>query len=849
MQKTNRRDFLKLGGLALAGPLVASGAIPQQVRAEKLSAYGLEKRVPVNCRMCAQKCPGYARVVGNRFVGIEANPNSVLPGVCGRSVAAAGMVYSPNRIQTPLIRVGERGEGKFRRATWSEALDHVAAKLKIYRDQGLPEALAVAVRFHGAPGVDNEVFKVYGTPNFPGYADTCWGNSRAVGMGVVCGPFSKGQPGCSPSKVSVDFAKAKYGVLAGRNPAGGLVCYPWAMNFGKGKRDGLKLTVVDPRKPSEAGEDNVHWLPIKPGSDLAFMLGLFHELVKNKSYEPEYLMKHTNAPMLVDGKTLQPAGVREMEKEEKGKIIKILDYLVFDEASGEIRFSSEATKPALHGNYEVSFSGQTIQAVTALDRISSELEGYTPEWAETKCNVPADEIRKVAQKLEQNRPHAFIDPTYRSERYFNSFKTIQVISMMNALIGAFGREGGIVWNHSPKPGSLIHPPKAKAHAISKHFMKHDPSYRFGNSKYYRHKAVETLLTDEPYPIKAMIFNGSNLLGGSAGGTEIVEALQKLEFILCISPFFNETSLYADVILPDATFVERNEAINAKYKYEVPGVTINMQAIKPLFEVKDPYWISLELARRLLTAEEYETHFKPFEDGGIELLWKTQLAGMKGVSVEDKEKISLDYLKENGIWNGKAATNKPKAKTPTHKLEIFSTFLADAYAELEAKGDSNSLVANPLPVWQPAKWMMNREQLAADEFVPITGFAPLNSFTGQQTKDNRLLANIGERISWDGVFINAAKGRTLGLASGDMVTIWNPDNKMEQTARVVLSELVHPDAMFSYYGTGPGAFKNLNTFYSNAPKTGFNPNHSAPFHTAPLVGGHAAHDFVIKMRRA
>lgn len=849
MQKTNRRDFLKLGGLALAGPLVATGMGVKPARAEKLPDYGMEKKVPVNCRMCAQKCPGLARVVDGRLIGIEANPNSVMPGVCGRSVAAAGMVYNPNRIQTPLIRVGERGEGRFRRATWPEALDLVASKLKKYREKGTPEEVAVLVRFHGAPGVDNEVFKVFGTPNFPGYADTCWANSRAVGAGVIYGPFKHGLPGCSPSKISVNFAKAKYGVLIGRNPAGGLVCYPWAMNFATGKRNGLKLTVVDPRKPSEAGEDNVHWLPIKPASDLAFLLGLFHQLMKNKSYEPEYLRKYTNAPMLVDAKTLQPAGVREIEKVEKGKKVNILDYLVYDEAAGEVRFASEAGKPALNGSYELTFAGRTFKAVTALDRIAQELEQYTPEWAEEKSDVPAEEIRKIAQELDQNRPHAFIDPTYRSERYFNSFKMIQVISMLNVLIGAFGREGGIIWNHSTKPGKLIHPPKAKAESIGEYFAKHDPNFRFGNTHYYRHKAVETVLTEKPYPIKAMIFNGSNLLGGSAGGTEIIQALKKLEFSVCISPFFNETTLYADVILPDATFIERDEAINGKYKFEVPGVTINMKAIEPLFDVKDPYWISLELARRILTPEEYETHFKPFEEGGIELLWKTQLKGLKGVPADEKGKITADYLKEFGIWNGKEPIPSPKAKTPSRKLEIFSTFLASQFAELQTAGDSNAVVANPLPVWQPADWMTRRDKLATDEFIPITGFAPINSFTGQQTKDNRLLANVGEALSWDAVFINAAKGKAMGLRDGDMVVIWNPDNKLDQKARVVLSELIHPDAMFSYYGSGPGAFKNLNKFYTNAPTTGFNPNHSAPFHYSPLIGGHAAHDYVIKMRRA
>ncbi|OCC14180.1 Molybdopterin oxydoreductase, catalytic subunit A [Dissulfuribacter thermophilus] len=809
--------------------------------------------MPVNCRMCAQKCPGLARVVNGRLVGIEGNPNSVLPGVCGRSAAAAGMVYNPNRVQTPLIRVGERGEGKFRRATWSEALDLVASKLKDYRDKGIPEAVAFLCRFHSAPGLDKEFFKIYGTPNFPGYADTCWANSRAVGAGVVYGPFKKGLPACSPSKVTVDFARAKYGVLIGRNPAGGLVCYPWAMRFAEGKRKGLKLTVVDPRKPSEAGEDNVHWIPIRPGADLAFLLGVFHELVKNKSYDANYLKKYTNAPMLVDPKTLQPIGVKEIEKTKikhgKVKKIKVLDYLVYDEATKQVRYASEAKKPALHGTFDVTIGNKVIKGQTALDRIAKELEAYTPEWAAEQSDVPVEEIRKIARELDENRPHAFIDPTYRSERYFNSFKMIQVINMMNVFIGAFGREGGIVWNHSPKTGHYIKPPKPKAKPIIKYYEEHDPNFRFSNHKYYRRKAVETVLTGKPYPIKAMVFWGQNLLGGSAGGTEIVEALKKLDFTVCISPFFNETTLYADVILPDATFVERDEAINGKYKSPVPTLAINMKAIDPLFDAKDPYWIVLELAKRVLKPEEYDAYFKHFEQDGIEGLWKKQLAGLKKVSDHEKAEISLDRLKQFGIWNGTEPKPKPKAKTPTHKLEIFSTFLAKEYAELKAKGDPNAVVASPLPVWQPTNWMTRKAKLDRDEFIPVTGFAPVNSFTGQQTKDNRLLANIGKAISWDAVFINKAKGKALGLKDGDLVKIWNPDNKLVQYATVRLSELVHPDAMFSFYTVGPGAFRQLNNFYGHAPKYGFNPNHSAPFHFAPLTGGHAAHDYIIKIRRA
>jgi anaerobic selenocysteine-containing dehydrogenase len=235
---------------------------------------------------------------------------------------------------------------------------------------------------------------------------------------------------------------------------------------------------------------------------------------------------------------------------------------------------------------------------------------------------------------------------------------------------------------------------------------------------------------------------------------------------------------------------------------------------------------------------------------MDAFWEKQLAGLKKVSDEEKAVITLDYLKRNGLWHGKEPKPKPNGKTPSHKLEIYSIFLAETYKKLKADGNPDAEVATPLAKWQQPNWMAKKAKLGGDEFVPVTGFVNINSFTGGQTKDNRLLGNVGDAINWDAVFINASKGKSMGIKDGDMVIISNSDIKgMEQPARVKLSEIVHPDAMFTYYGVGNGAFGQLNKMFLHTPKTGFNPNHSAPFHFSPLVGGHAGQDYIVKIRRA
>ena len=881
----DRRNFLKLSATAtLLAPL--SPLKPAEAAEVTTVDHALEKKVPLLCRMCAQFCPLQGTVRDGRLVRIDANPNSPYPGACGRARAAVAALYNPNRIKSPLIRVGERGEGKFRKASWDEALEMVAKKLKELRDAGEAKTVAFLPRFNSAPGMDKEFFDIYGTPNTVGYGDTCFGNGLQVGLGAICGgKLEKGVPNSGTTAISSDYEKASYGLLVGRNPGGGLVTYTWGVSFGRGKKNGLQVTVVDPRKPSEAGESDAEWLPIRPGTDPAFLLGVMQVILDKGYYDASYLKKHTNAAMLVNTKTGLPVRTVEVpvekkpkevfqasdivvlpkeEKKEEPKAAKkddkkkddkkkddefTLDYLVFDKEKGYV-LATESEKPELLGSYTIEQDGVTVTAKTALQYLIDESQQFTPAWAEKICDVPAARIVAVAEKLHQHKPRAFVDRGYRSERYASTLREKLLISTLNVLLGCFGVEGGVFWNRAAKLNKFIKAEKSKEESVMAWYMKNDLDMKMASIGHYRRVWAKAILEGKPYPQKVAIFSGQNIIGGSTGGNMIAEALKKLEMNVVISPFFNETAMYADVILPDCTFMERDEILNVDgFKSPVPTIGVNRAAVQPLFDTKDGFWIFVQLAKRVLTPEEFTTAgFADFQEKGIRAVWEKQLSAIEGISAEEAAGLSLEKLLQKGVWTGKKKYGVKAKGTPTGKLEIYSLYLAKTFNELKEKKYPRLDHASPLPRWTPPFWLEKKKALDNDEFIPITGFFPLSTFTGAQTRDNLLLKTIGEQFDWDAVFINKAKGKRLGLSSGQMIEIVNPEHPtMKSTARVILSETVHPDALFCYYGVGAGALKAQGQYLTHAAKHGFNPNHVSSLNFCPLTAGQPAQDFIVKVK--
>lgn len=849
MGKTSRRDFLKGGAATVAGTALG---IPAAANAKTITSadFAREKKVTVLCRMCAQKCPAVATVLDGRVVRLEPNMGTPYGAICGRAAGAVGTLYDADRITTPLIRTGERGEGKFRKASWGEALDMVAKKMKELREEGDAKSVAYLPRFSSAGGLDKGFFHLYGTPNIVGYGDTCFGSSLPVGFGAVMGGTNMSAvAGPGTSAVSADHEFAKYGVLIQRNVGGALVCHPWGKTYGAGKKNGMEVVVVDPRKPSEAGESLTDWAPIKPGTDAAFLLGLMNEIFTKKYYDEKHLLKKTNADMLINPETGLPVVTQIIKKMKKGKEIDVEDYYVA--TSSGVGFKSEYHENTkLLGEHEVEVEGVVIRCKTALQLMIDSCSKYTPEWAAKETTLDVTQIRKIAKKLNDAKPACFLERGYRSERYANSMREKLLITQINAILGVYGHKGGVIQNGKVKFGKAIHAPKVTDPSIAKWMAKHDKDKPFVNVKFYRRAWVEAILTDKPYKQRLGFFWGQNIVGGSVGASKITDALKKLEMVVCVSPYWNETTMFADVILPDATFMERDECLNGKWKSPLATLGVNRKAVEPLGESKDGYWIVNELAKRIFPADVYEEHFGDYNREGMMAIWQKQYDGIHGVTPKEKATIpSLQELLDGRVWAGDKHY-KIKVKTKTGKMEIYSTSLAKKYNELKEIGSKDAEYANPLPVYDKPFFLQEKSNLANDEFVPITGFHPLGTFTGQQTKNNMLFKSIFEEHHADHIFINKKKGESLGLKNGDKVTIYNPKlPSIVSTAKVMLSETVQADAMFSYYGVAAGAFDGFAKHLHHHKTGGFNPNHLTEFLFSPLTAGNPAQDFTVKIRRA
>jgi len=849
MGNTTRRQFLKGGAATVAGTALG---IPAAANAKTITSadFAREKKVSVLCRMCAQKCPAVATVLDERVVRLEPNMGTPYGAICGRAAGAVGTLYDADRITTPLIRTGAKGEGKFRKASWGEALDMVANKMKKLREEGDAKSVAYLPRFSSAGGLDKGFFHLYGTPNIVGYGDTCFGSSLPVGFGAVMGGTNMSAvAGPGTSAVSADHEFAKYGVLIQRNVGGALVCHPWGKTYGAGKKNGMEVVVVDPRKPSEAGESLTDWAPIKPGTDAAFLLGLMHEIFTKKYYDEKHLLTKTNADMLINPETGLPVVTQIIKKMKKGKEIDVEDYYVATSSGAGFKSEyHENTK--LLGAYDVDVDGVMVRCKTALQLMVDSCAKYTPEWAAKETTLDVAQIKKIAKKLNEAKPACFLERGYRSERYANSMREKLLITQINAILGVYGHKGGVIQNGKVKFGKAIHAPKVTDPSVAKWMAKHDKDKPLVNVKFYRRAWVDAILTKKPYKQRLGFFWGQNIVGGSVGADKIADALKQLEMVVCVSPYWNETTMFADVILPDATFMERDECLNGKWKSPLATLGVNRKAVEPMGESKDGYWIVNELAKRIFPVDIYEEHFGDYNREGMMAIWQKQYDGIHGVTPKEKATIpSLQEILDGRVWAGDKHY-KIKVKTKTGKMEIYSTSLAKKYNELKESGNKDAEYANPLPVYDKPFFLQEKSHLANDEFVPITGFHPLGTFTGQQTKNNMLFKTIFEEHHADHIFINKKKGESLGLKNGDKIEIFNPKlPTIVSVAKVMLSETVQEDAMFSYYGVTAGYFGNFAKHLRHHKADGFNPNHLTEFLFSPLTAGNPAQDFTVKIRRA
>jgi thiosulfate reductase/polysulfide reductase chain A len=289
MSSLSRRRFLKITG-ATFGATVAATSLSGVVKgAEKVdektgkSVKGIQK-IPTFCDICFWKCGAIAYVKDGELWKIEGNPDDPLSNgrLCPRGTGGVGAHYDESRLKAPLIRKGPRGKEEFVEVTWDEAFDYIAKKMnKIKADYG-PESMALFS--HGIGGnFLKHMMKAYGTPNLtaPSFAQ-CRG-PREVGFDLTYGDVIG-----SPERTDIENTKCL--VLLGSH-LGENMHNTQVQEFSHAIEKGATVITVDPRFSVAAGKAK-HYLPIKPGTDMALLLAWMNVIVSEKLYDKNFINKY-----------------------------------------------------------------------------------------------------------------------------------------------------------------------------------------------------------------------------------------------------------------------------------------------------------------------------------------------------------------------------------------------------------------------------------------------------------------------------------------------------------------------------------------------------------------------------
>ena len=525
MTKITRRDFFQKSA-AVAAITGAATVASADVHPPGWRGDTRVQQIATNCEMCFWRCGVMAEVADGKVLKIQGNPNHPLTKgkLCARGNAGVALLYDPDRLKYPQIRTGARGEGKFRRASWEEALDLLATRLKELKQKYGPESVALFP--HGVhSGFFATLMKAYGTPNSaePAFAQ-CRG-PRDVGYQLTFGrPVNSPEP--------VDLEESKCIVLIGSH-IGENVFTSQVTAFADGLAKGAKLIVVDPRFSTAASKAN-YWLPIKPGTDTALLLAWMNVLITEKLYDKTYLDQYAT-------------GFAELEKH---------------------------------------------------------VQAFTPEWGEQITEIPAAQIRDTAHTMAEAKPAVAIHPGRHVTWYGNDTQRARAMAILTALLGAYGRKGGIFLPTKMAQGRIPLPPmpdseKPRADRIG-------DAYPLATEEAHglTHGLIETTLTGNPYPIKGWIVYGQNILESIPTRQKTLAAIKNLDFMAVVDVLPMEQTRYADLVLPEATYLERYDPPAIVTTHKRPFVAVRQPAVDPMYESKPGWWIAKQTAKRLGLADYF-----------------------------------------------------------------------------------------------------------------------------------------------------------------------------------------------------------------------------------------------------
>ncbi|MDP2917045.1 MAG: molybdopterin-dependent oxidoreductase [Dehalococcoidia bacterium] len=728
------------------------------------------------CYLCHGGCILLAHVKDGKLIKMEGDPDGPhnRGSICEKGNAAIQYIYGPHRLKYPMKRVGKRGENKWQRISWDEALDTIAEKLTYYRDKFGGESIVYG--WGTGRVIDNIPFKeffgtVIGTPNGIGIGHLCLTKTRMPAMTVTTGKMPP-PPGFA---INRDFEKANcivgWGdtIIDSRNDfmgAGGT-------RIADALRRGCKLIAIDPVYTRLAQKSSI-WLPIRPGTDIALALAWQHVIIFEGLYDREFVEKWTNAPFLVRMDTRNI--LRRSDVEKGGNPDHFVAWDTISRApviwnSTEVAYEKPNVKPAMSGTYDVKLAdGKVIKCRTAWDVIKENLKEWTPEKASEVTWIPAEKIRESAIMYATTKP-ACIEWGVAMSQCARSTAINQAILQLECITGNFDVRGGNACWLFPKfrnvglgsrPGIGLPRGQAEKRVTGGFPFSSEQELTIAPSA-WQPGVWKQIVTGKPYPIKVYFACDSNpLVGHEKPDRYIIQALRdKLEFIVWADITMTPSTQYADILLPSCTPLERDWVSNSMEA----GVFAGQKVIEPVYESKPDFFIYRELTHRMGRGDIWP--------------WKTeeewcdwQLEEM-GITFRELTKTCFtpspeDWKKyETGLFR---KDKKPGFQTTSGKCELYSSVL-------EKYGIA------PIPLFSyPLQSYEKNPELARDyPLILITGSREVNyPFFHSQY---RQVPRLREMQPFPMVMIHSDTAAQNGIKDGDWVWVQSKFGKSRFKADV------------------------------------------------------------------
>ncbi|MGB9022702.1 MAG: molybdopterin-dependent oxidoreductase, partial [Candidatus Bathyarchaeia archaeon] len=584
-------------------------------------------------------------------------PDSRYDRGCLRGLSHVQRVYHPDRLRYPMKRAGERGEGKWERISWDEAIDTIAAKLSETRERYGSKAVAFLPTsgyygyLNGSYGAVIRFANVFGGT----YGEGALDSATPLGVQQVLGGPYDGQ-----GNEAADLANARLILTWGSNLTESNL-QNWHF-VADALDNGAKMIVIDPNFTITASKADL-WVSVRPGSDTALALAMMNVIIEESLYDRDFVASQTVGPFLVR----QDTGLflREKDVKQDGSD----KFMIWNSSTEEaIPYDETGSNAALTGSYDVA----GVACKPAFQMLWDHTKEYSPENASTITDVKPETIRMIAREYATRKP-ATIYWGFGIDRYYHGDMIGRAIATLAGLTGNIGKPGatpcggfgGATLISTPVNfGGWVAPTESRMSNLNNLLL---------------FDAVEK---GEPYPIKAAYISNSNYVVSYPNQRKILEQVfPKLDFIAVADFSMTDTAKQADIVLPVTTWFENDDLVPSMHVH----IMLQQRAIEPLYECKSDLTIFSMLAERLGFGE----HFNKSAEDYIRLLLDTPELRDKG--------ITLEKLKEDGAFRVPPSPHIPfrdgKYNTPSGRIEFYNETLM-------SRSSAGNELLHKLPVFLP-----------------------------------------------------------------------------------------------------------------------------------------------------